>query len=311
MINVKIYKEIRLSHPTMIVGWPGMGNVALGAVDFIRQKIKAEIFAEIDMSQYVVPDAVVVNEGVSELPVMPRSIFYYVQSPPVVIFEGETQVTGKEGFSIMSNILDMAQELRVKRIFTGAAFPMPVSYRESPEIYGVVNKEEMKTFLKRVGVKEMEGGQISGMNGLILGFARSRGIEAACLLATMPLYAISFPNPKSSISLVEVFARILNVSIDKKDMETAVRDMEEKMGMIEEKIKEIFPGTMTEEEKKAIDPDKDKDKIPGYVMQRIERLFDESREDKKRAGLLKEELDRWNLYELYEDRFLDLFKEKH
>jgi hypothetical protein len=52
------------------------------------------------------------------------------------------------------------------------------------------------------------------------------------------------------------------------------------------------------------------EKVPHYIMNKIERLFDEARKDRSKAAFLKEELDRWNLFELYENRFLDLFKDK-
>ena len=45
------------------------------------------------------------------------------------------------------------------------------------------------------------------------------------------------------------------------------------------------------------------------IFEKIENLFDEVKQDKSKAPLLKSELDRWNLYELYEDRFLDLFRD--
>ena len=49
--------------------------------------------------------------------------------------------------------------------------------------------------------------------------------------------------------------------------------------------------------------------VPHYIMDKIERLFDEVKLDKTKANKLKEELDRWKLYELYEHRFLGLFKD--
>jgi len=49
--------------------------------------------------------------------------------------------------------------------------------------------------------------------------------------------------------------------------------------------------------------------VPKAVVQRIERLFQEV----ERGGdphRLKEELDRWGLFEYYEDRFLGLFRRR-
>ena len=46
-------------------------------------------------------------------------------------------------------------------------------------------------------------------------------------------------------------------------------------------------------------------------MEKIEHLFEKVKRDKTQAKKLKEELDRWKLYELYEHRFLALFKGKN
>jgi hypothetical protein len=45
-------------------------------------------------------------------------------------------------------------------------------------------------------------------------------------------------------------------------------------------------------------------------MERIERLFEAAQADRSEALRLKNELDRWGLFSLYEDRFLDLFERR-
>jgi len=51
-------------------------------------------------------------------------------------------------------------------------------------------------------------------------------------------------------------------------------------------------------------------KLPVSVKEKIEKLFEQSRIDISRASELKVELDKWNVYKEYEDRFLDLFRKK-
>lgn len=43
-------------------------------------------------------------------------------------------------------------------------------------------------------------------------------------------------------------------------------------------------------------------------MDKIEKMFNAAEKDKSKAQTLKIELDKWGLYKLYEDRFLDLFE---
>ena len=152
----------------------------------------------------------------------------------------------------------------------------------------------------------MEGGQISGLNGLLLGYAEQRGIEACCLLATMPHYAVNLPNPKASKAVIEVLQRALSARINMKMLNDSITRTEKKMARIEERIKDVFP--LIEEDIEI--PNLETEKIPNYVMERIEKLFVETRINRKKARFLKDELDRWDLYKLYEDRFLDLFEEK-
>ena len=305
MRNIKIYRRINVKDPVMLAGWPGMGNVALAALDYLRKKMEAINFAEIDISGFSTPDAVVIEGGLAKLPQLPRNLFYYTKHPDLVIFESEAQLAGKAGTILMDEILDLAREFKVRRIYTAAAFPAAMSYREAPRVYGVANQKSLRDLLAHYRVRIMEGGQISGLNGLLLGFAEKRGIEAACLLATLPSYAINFPNPKASRAIVEVLGRLLNVRVDMMELNLAIKEMDEKMAMIEERIKEIFP--LMEKEGEIVNLEKEK--VPDYVMKKIEKLFQQAKVDRKKAYLLKEELDRWDLYGWYEDRFLDLFKE--
>ncbi len=303
MEDIRIYKKIELNSPVMIAGWPGMGSVALGMVDYLRRKLKAVKFAEIKIDPMSVLDAVEIENGISKLPKPPSSAFYYSRNPDIVIFEGEVQLAGIEGLRLLNKVLDVAGELRVKRIYTGAAFPLPIGFKENPELYGVVNKENLRDIVIKNGIKLMEGGHISGLNGLLLGFAAKRNIEAMCLLATMPQYAISLPNPKASGAIIEILCGMLGIQIDLNELHDYVKDMEERMAMIEDKVKDVF--TIGGEAPESHPHEK---KIPGYIMEKIEKLFIEAKNDKTKASTLKKELDRWDLYKLYEDRFLDLFK---
>ncbi len=304
MEEIKIYKKIDFPNPVMIAGWPGMGSVALGVVDYLRRKLNGAKFAEVKIDPLTILDSVMVEEGLATLQPPPQNTFYYTRNPDLVIFEGEAQLPGQSGIMLLNKVLDLASELKVSRIYTGAAFALPVSYKESPQVYGAVNKKAIIDILRKVGVRPMEGGHISGLNGLILGFAKDKNIEAVCLLATMPQYAISLPNPKASGAIIGTLKKVLGFNVDLHELDEYTKDMDEKMAVIEDKVKDVM--IIEKEEPEAPPAER---KIPGYIMEKIEKLFHEAKNDKSKAVILKKELDRWDLYKLYEDRFLDLFKE--
>ncbi|MCK5533770.1 PAC2 family protein [bacterium] len=306
MQDIKIYQEIKIKKPVMFAAWPGMGNVALGAIDYLRKKMKATLFAEIDIGRFIIHDSIIIEKGIAKLPYLPKNLFYYLPEPELIIFEGESQLIGTPGLKLVDLILNFAEEYKVQRIYTGAAFPCPMNHNERSSLYATANSAGSKDFLEKKGIEVLGEGQISGLNGLLVGFAKLRQIEAACLLATIPFYAINFPNPKASKLLLEMFMKILNLqTLDFKDLDRDIKKMNSKMKEIEEKIKDIFP--LKKEDKTQIK----EEKAPHYVIEKVEKLFQEARIDKEKAYLLKEELDRWNLYKLYEDKFLDLFRKHH
>ncbi len=310
-LNSDITRHI--SGPALIAGWHGMGNVGLGGISYIRRKLKAKPFGEIDTSEYVTPDAVVVADGLVEFPELPANSFYFSKEPNLVFFESDTQIHGSGGVTLMGQILDLAEALKVDTIYTGAAFAMPVSHKEQVKVQGVANDKELRDFLVEKDVKILPEGKISGMNGLLLGFAGLRNIKAACLMATIPAWAMQLPNPKASRALIQSLDNLLTLNIDQTEIDRAVEQMEQPMEKIEGQIQMIFSEQKQEElgeEWKRIE----EDKVPEYVMEKIENLFvqvrsQESRQgSRKKAAELKNELDRWDLYTLYEDRFLELFR---
>ena len=306
MSPVLIHQHMDFDRPVLLAGWNGMGQVALGAMDYLRRKLGARLFAEIDLSPFLAPEAIIVENGLAQLPTLPRSVFYGSPELDLIILESEIQLSGREGALIVNQVLDLAEERNVRCIYTGAALALPVSFREPSRVLGVATQKSLRDFLIPYGVEILQEGYVSGLNGLLLGVARQRNLEAACLLATLPQYAISFPNPRASTAIIGVLEKILDFRVDREEIEEASQALDEKMAAIEEQIIELLPSVVPEQEAS----DLDEKEVPHYVMQKIEQLFAEVEADKEKAPLLKAELDQWNLYEFYEDRFLDLFRRK-
>ena len=298
--------------PVLIAGWPGMGQVGLGACDYLRRKLGANLFAQIDVSSYHQPDSLTVENGLGRMPDAPKQNLYYSSEPPLFIFEGDTQLSGEAGFKLAGELLDLVHRHGTETVFTGAAYAMPVSFRQRPEIFGAATNTSLRAEFAALGVKPLKEGNISGLNGLLLGLAAQRGMPAACLLATMPHYAIEAPNPKASRALIQVFQRILNTSVDMVEIDDAVREADQMFKDFEAKVNEAIQQLKNSlgahvENRQTVGEEQEERPEPHDLMERVEQLFEEARGDREKAVLLKQELDHWGLFHLYEDRFLDLF----
>ncbi len=305
---MRVFEEIQFDTvPTMFAAWPGMGNVGIIAMDYLRTKLDATVFAEIDMASFFIPDSIIVKEGVAQLPEIPGAVFYYRKDPSVIIFESNAQVGGKDGITIIKTILNIAEQFHVKRIFTAAAFAQPMSHNAPSKVLVACNNPILFKKLEKYDVSPMPDGYIAGQNGLLLGVAAARDIDSCCLLGTIPSFASNLSYPKASLEIVKTFESLLNYKLGHDDLEESIEVVDKQLAAIEDRIKEYFPTVMEKEEEEA--PDVEEEEVPRYIMDKIERLFDEVKLDKTKANKLKEELDRWKLYELYEHRFLGIFKD--
>ncbi|MBS12418.1 MAG: hypothetical protein CME19_12535 [Gemmatimonadetes bacterium] len=318
-MNLNIRNDIsgEIASPTLLAGWPGMGSVGVGAVNYLRRHLEAVPFADVDMTEFFCHEEVVVEDGIAQLPAMPNHVFYHVPDRDLIIFESEAQVGGEGGIALMNRVLDLAQQLDVQAIYTAAAYAIPMRHSDDVHVLGISNRESMRDHVVDHGIEVLEQGRISGLNGLLLGFADSRGISAACLLATMPHQLVQMPNPRASRGIINILTSLLDVEVDLTEMDEAVEEMGRVIEEIEQRIRSAFSsmegeGNDSTEELTEVD----EETVPAKVMERIERMFlqfsnsPSAQQSRVMAQQLKEELDKWDLYGVYEDRFLNLFRDQ-
>ncbi|MBL7198496.1 MAG: PAC2 family protein [Candidatus Omnitrophica bacterium] len=313
--NIEILKRPKLKSPFFIAAWPGMGEVALKAAIFLKDKLKAEEFALFKPENFFQPQGVEIYDQIITTSKLPQGKFYFYKNEQLkndlIIFISESQPLFEKSYEYTKQIVSFIKDFKVKMMFTFAALPSPIEYTKNPSVWAVSTHKELLEQLKKLPVQIMPTGQISGLNGLILGVAKEFGIPGLCLLGEIPFYTIQIENPLSSLAVLEILTKIINIKID-------CRELKEHANLINQEIEKFISFLKDpESQHKPIGIDeieKIKEslsaytKIPESVKKKIERLFEEAKQDISQASELKKELDYWSIYKEYEDRFLDLFR---
>ncbi|MCK9572774.1 MAG: PAC2 family protein [Candidatus Omnitrophica bacterium] len=308
----------KLKSPIFIAAWPGMGEVAYRSVLFLREVMGFKMFAKLESGEFFKPAAVVVEKGLLELPSMPAGFFYYVKrkkSPDIILFMGEVQPPLERAEELSSAIIDFVKKYKSKFILTFAAKPEAIDHKAESLVKIVATHEEILEEFDKLGVKPLKEGQISGLNGLILGVAKSRGFKGACLLGEIPFYTVQIENPKASASILKIINDYLGLNLNLLPLTDRAKFIETEIDKLISYLKgEVPEPTTTPLSEDDIEKLK-KDlaaysKLPQSARERIEGFFKEAQKDITKAAKLKEELDHWNVYVEYEDKFLDLFRKK-
>lgn len=306
-------KEKKLHHPWLIAVWPGMGSVALSAGFYLLAKLGMQVIAELDAQELFDVDHVEVKDGIARSGRRPRNRFFLWNDPEeqrdLVLFLGEAQPPlGKYAFC--RHLIDYAKHLGVEKVLTFAAMATRMHPEHRARVFAAATDQAGLDDLKRLDLEVLEDGHIGGLNGVLLGAAADDGLPGACLLGEMPHLFSQFAFPKASLAILEVFRRLIGVSLDLSELAGRVEEVEAQLGELLEQVeRQLGHPAADEEEEETYTAEPAEEERPNPAQrERLERLFAQAREDRSKAFELKQELDRLGLFAEYEDRFLDLFK---
>ncbi len=256
-MGVKLYSEPRLEKPDMFVGWPGIGNIGIIAVETLRGQLQAKEFGEIEPWDFFYPKRLRIKAGLLEELEFPSNKFYYqrLERKDLIFFVGEEQPTagggmyaeGGKAYQMANLVLDVAERFGCRRVYSSGAAVALTHHTLKPRVWAVTSREdlikEVKSYKNTIPMSATEGrgdqGGITGLNGLLLGVAKKRGFDAICLMGEIPDYLsrAPFPYPEASKSVLEVVTSILGIAIDLDILDGMAAQIDD----IVENIYEKFP----------------------------------------------------------------------
>ncbi len=229
---VKLYARPKLNSPNMIAAWPGISNVAMLVATYLGKKLDFKRLGEIKASYFFDPIGIVVKDNVVEAPQFPQSKLYYLKNKggrnDIILFIGEDQPASK-GYELANCVLDLALNLKVKRIYTCAAALTRIHHTEQPKVWGVASNQQLTEELKKYDLAQRGNLHIAGLNGLLLGVAKERNVDGICLLGEVPMYATRMQNPMAALAILGVLTKMLDIEIDTSELAQLANETKEKM----------------------------------------------------------------------------------
>jgi proteasome assembly chaperone (PAC2) family protein len=246
---IKLYKRPRPKNCVMIASWPGIGDVSLTAAKYLVEKLNAVEIGEIDPINFFEPMGVTVRDNVVDSPRFPESKFYYWQNGKagkgLVVFIGEEQPSLK-GYELVNCVLDVAQRLKVTRVYSCAAAVTRIHHSEEVKVWGAATTSKLVDELNKHDVILRGNLRIAGLNGLILGTAKERGMEGICLLGEVPAYATQIANPRASLSVLGILTKMLGITLDLTELSRLAEQADEEMDRIAKRVTAEFIDQFTE-----------------------------------------------------------------
>jgi uncharacterized protein len=224
----------QLKSPYLICGFPGSGYVGKMAVDHLIQELHAKHLADIYSSSFP-PQITIRNDGIAEL--MKNSIFYSesttISDKNLLLLTGDSQPANPDSeYGLAEEILDIASRFNFQTVFTLAAY-ITGGFIDKPRIFGTATHADIVGSFHKKNILSMDGGSITGMNGIIIGIARLRGLKGICLLGETSGYVV---DAKASKAILESLLSIVGIQVDMTNLDKRAKDTEILIQTIEQHI---------------------------------------------------------------------------
>ena len=232
-LNIHVVADAKLRKPLLLAAWPGMGHVALKAFVFLHEALRAKNLAYIEEPDFFRVPGVSIQDGLVQSTLLPWSGFYYWhrddEPGDLLFFVGDQQPVGGKEYELASVLLGFAEKYGVKRVVTAAAMPSAINHYQPSRVWITATNDELLSELTPYCERVLREGQVSGMNGLLLGVAKQRRMEGYCLLGEIPFYTTEIENPKASMAVLQVLNRVLKLEVDLKELEELAQQTEKEI----------------------------------------------------------------------------------
>jgi len=246
---VKIIARPKLNSPNMLAAWPGISNVAMIVATYLVRKLDFKELAEVRAPHFFDPIGVLVKNNMVEAPQFPQSKFYYWKNrgggSDIILFIGEAQPATK-GYELANCVLDVGLKFHINNVFTCAAALTRIHHTEQPKVWGVGTNRAMAQDLARYNLVQGGNLQISGLNGLLLGVAKERGIDGICLLGEVPVYTPRVHNPMAALAILNVLKKMLAIEINTDELVRFANETREQMKQVAAEAMEEYIDYFTE-----------------------------------------------------------------
>ncbi len=241
----------KLNEAIAICGLPGAAFVGKFAVDHLIGELTARPLAEI-YTDGLPPQVVVREDGSSTLL---HSYLYYWKNPlgrDLIFLTADAQPTTAESeYELSERITDyLNTDCGVRELVTLGAY-VTGEYARNPQVYVAGTEPRYAAIAEKLGCKIMNRGSITGMNGLLLGVAKLKGMYGYSFLGETSGYGF---DGRAAEIVLKCVSKLADIEVDFAHLEKRAREAQEMFNVISRASVE------TEEESSAVEKGK-----PNYI----------------------------------------------
>lgn len=212
-----------LHQPDMVIalsGWSDAAQVATGTVLYLARTLDAIGFAQVEGDQFydfstARPEVTIDRALIKSLQLPHNSLLYWSNKKTdvdLVLFHGIEPHFHWQKF--VDTILDLADRLKVRRIYALGGLFDNIPHTMEPRISGIVNRADLLAVLQKHSIEPINYQGPSSLNSFILSSCAQRNIEGISLWGHAPFYVRVETNPMVCLELVRKLVELIEIEVD-------------------------------------------------------------------------------------------------
>jgi proteasome assembly chaperone (PAC2) family protein len=242
MENLTIYEKPDLESPSLVLGFSGWmdgGNVSTDTIKYLKDKLKAEKFADIDPREFYIFNLPGTMEQVAQFRpharirdglltnfAYPKNEFFAAEKSDVILFSGKEPNLRWDEYA--NRIFQLGEEFGVKDMYFVGSVAGATPHTREPRILCSVSSEGLKTKLKHYDVRFTNYEGPASITTLLNKLSKDKGVETASFVAEIPMY-VQTKNPKGVEAVIRRLVRLLDINIDLSELDRMNSEFEKNM----------------------------------------------------------------------------------
>jgi len=252
MENLIIYEKPSFKAPRMALGfsgWMNGGNVSIGVVEYLRNKLKAKKFAEIDSKNFYIFNLPGTMQQVTQFRPYtkiqngllidfqyPKNEFFYDEKNNLILFLGKEPNIGWHEYA--DCIFELVRKFDIKRMYFVGSVAGPIPHTREVRISCSFSSEKQKAELKNYDVRFTNYEGPASIVTLLTKFSKEKGIEMTSFVAEIPIY-VQAQNLKGIKAIAVRLVKLLNIDIDLGDLSKMSDEFEKNINELVAKQPEL------------------------------------------------------------------------
>jgi uncharacterized protein (TIGR00162 family) len=220
--GIQVYMEPapRLRNPILVCGLPDSGNVAKLVIQELVKQLKPKKLAEI-YSNSLPPKVMIREDGTVE--VMKHSMFYWNAGTEsdIVLYTGDAQPKNPDAaYALADKALEIAQSFGVNTVLTVGAY-ITGEFSGEPKVFATGTDKDSLEGLRELGVTTITEGNITWMNGILVGLSKLRKMKAMFLSGETSGY---IEDAGAARAVLAILAKKLDITLDLTALDLKARE---------------------------------------------------------------------------------------